>query len=73
LQQQLLDRAKECGVRLETGVKVVDVAVDQSTISLDDGRTVTADLIAAADGVHVSPLRFGTAESMLTNARNVAS
>ena len=54
MQQQLLDRAEECGVRWETGVKVQGVDVDTSTISFEDGRTVTADLIIAADGVHVS-------------------
>lgn len=46
-------------MRLETGVKVVEVDVDHSAISLDDGRKVTADLVVAADGVHVSSsLRF---------------
>ncbi|KAK5178166.1 hypothetical protein LTR44_009472 [Exophiala sp. CCFEE 6388] len=52
LQQQLLDRAKECGVRLETGVKVLDVDVDEGSISLENGSKATADLIVAADGVH---------------------
>ena len=44
---------------METGVKVLDVDVDESTLSLEDERTVTADLIVAADGVHVSSLHLG--------------
>jgi salicylate hydroxylase len=33
-------------------VKVTSVNVDATSLSFDDGRTVTADLIVAADGLH---------------------
>ena len=54
LHQQLIDTAQNSGVKLRTGVKVKAVNVEKTTIELEDGETVQADLIIAADGVHVS-------------------
>ncbi len=52
LQRQLLDRMAEAGVTLKTGVKVTSVDVDKTTLTFEDGSTMSADLIIAADGVH---------------------
>jgi hypothetical protein len=41
-------------VSVNTGVKVASVDVANSSIRLEDGSTVSADVIIAADGVHVS-------------------
>ena len=39
---------------LRAGVKVKSVNVEETALLLEDGETVHADLIVAADGVHVS-------------------
>lgn len=39
---------------LITGCRVVDVDVDQATLTLKDGSTRQGDLVIGADGVHVS-------------------
>ena len=52
LAKQLMDAALETGrVELKTGAKVTDVDVDKTSVTLDSGETITADLIIAADGV----------------------
>lgn len=53
LNQQLLDTAKDSGVALKSGVKVNSVDVAQTKLELDNGESVSADVIIAADGVHV--------------------
>ena len=52
LAKQLIDAAVESGVELRTGVKVTSVDVWETTLTLADGETVSADLIIAADGLH---------------------
>ncbi|KAJ9606223.1 hypothetical protein H2200_009184 [Cladophialophora chaetospira] len=52
LQRQLLDRMSKAGVVLKPGMKVTSVDVDDTTLTFDDGSTISADLIIAADGVH---------------------
>lgn len=54
LQQQLLDEVVRSEVRIRKGMKVVDVDVENTTLRFEDGTKVAADLIVAADGVHVS-------------------
>ncbi|KAJ9607730.1 hypothetical protein H2200_007808 [Cladophialophora chaetospira] len=51
-QKILADAAVANGVKLEFAQKVVDVDVDAITITLADGRTLRADLIIGADGIH---------------------
>lgn len=46
--------ALENGVHLKSGVKVKSVNIEKAAIVLENGEMVTADLIIAADGVHVS-------------------
>ncbi|KAF6225109.1 hypothetical protein HO133_010305 [Letharia lupina] len=52
LVKQLMDAALSSGVQIETGVKVTSVDVDNTSLTLDSGATVSADLIIGADGVH---------------------
>lgn len=52
LVKQLMDAARSSGVQIETGVKVTSVDVDNTSLTLDSGATVSADLIIGADGVH---------------------
>ena len=42
------------GVHIKFGVKVVSVDVRRTSLVLEDGSRIFADLILAADGVHVS-------------------
>ncbi len=53
LARVLLDKATEFGipVRLGTRIASVDQSEKGATISLDDGETIEADLVAAADGL----------------------
>lgn len=44
-------RAIELGVEIETGAKAVG-ALPDGTLELADGRSVSADVVVAADGVH---------------------
>ena len=53
LHQQLMKVALESGVKLQSGIKVNSVDVAKTSMELDDGSTVSADLIIAADGAHV--------------------
>ena len=45
---------------MKAGVKVLAVDAEKGTVTLDDGETVSADLIVGADGAKVrcSTLRF---------------
>ena len=52
LVKQLVDTAVDSGAELKTGIKVRSVDVDKTTITLDGGETVSADVILAADGIH---------------------
>ncbi|OAA60280.1 Aromatic-ring hydroxylase-like protein [Niveomyces insectorum RCEF 264] len=56
LHKCLLDRALELGATLFTKTKVVDVTISDdamsATVSIDDGRTMTADLVVGADGIN---------------------
>ena len=45
--------ALDGGVRVNSGVKVESVDVAKTQISLADGATISADLLIAADGLHV--------------------
>ena len=58
LAQQLIDKAIESGTKVQMGAKVVNVDLKNSTLELADGAKVSADLIIAADGVHVSTLNL---------------
>ena len=48
-----MNAANEHGVKIVTGVKVKSVDVAKTKLELENGSTVSADLIIAADGVHV--------------------
>lgn len=48
--------ALDSGVKVNSGVKVESVDVAKTEISLADGATISADLIIAADGLHVSKI-----------------
>lgn len=39
---------------IRTGNKAVDVDADTGTVTLEDGNSVTADVVIGADGVYVS-------------------
>ena len=45
--------ALDSGVKVNSGVKVESVDVAKTKISLADGATISADLIVAADGLHI--------------------
>lgn len=51
LQLSLVDRAKELGVRVRLGAKVVDIDFDAATLKLEDGEELNADLLVGADGL----------------------
>lgn len=46
------------GVEIHNGVKVKSVDVEKTEIELEDGTRVAADLIVAADGIHVCSYRM---------------
>lgn len=52
LVKQLMETALSSGVEIKTGVKVTSVDVENTSLTLDSGETVSADLIIGADGVH---------------------
>ena len=52
--------ALESGVKVNSGVKVQSVDVAKTEISLADGATISADLIIAADGLHVRKIYWKT-------------
>ncbi|CAF9936813.1 hypothetical protein IMSHALPRED_010910 [Imshaugia aleurites] len=52
LVKQLMDAALSSGVEIKTGVKITSVNVDNTSLTLDSGATVSADLIIGADGLH---------------------
>lgn len=52
LVKQMMDAALSSGVEIKTGVKVTSVNVENTSLTLDSGETVSADLIIGADGVH---------------------
>ena len=54
MHQQLWDAAIKSGTQMETGVKVVSVDASNSTVKLESGETIPADLIIGADGANVS-------------------
>jgi salicylate hydroxylase len=64
LNAQLMEVALEKGVKVKTGKKVESVDIERTEIVLEDGTTVSADLIIAADGVHsiVRPLIIDSKE-----------
>ena len=53
LHQQLMQVAHDSGVKVISGVKVESVDVAQTAIVLADGEKISADIIIAADGLHV--------------------
>ena len=54
MHQQLWDAAIASGVQLLTGIKIQAVDVETTTVTLQDGEVVSADLIIGADGARVS-------------------
>ena len=60
LQTQLMQVALDSGVKVNSGVKVQSVNVAKTELSLADGETISADLIIAADGLHVSEIYWRT-------------
>ena len=46
--------ALDSGVKVKSGVKVESADIAETAILLADGERVSADLIIAADGLHVS-------------------
>ncbi|KAL8828821.1 MAG: hypothetical protein Q9170_006435 [Blastenia crenularia] len=52
LHQQLMDVAAKAGVEMKIGTKVESIDADKSQLVLEDGSSVSADIIIAADGVH---------------------
>ena len=53
LHQQLMQAALDSGVKVFSGVKVESVDVAETAIVLADGEKISADIIIAADGLHV--------------------
>ena len=53
LQTQLMQVALDSGVKVNSGVKVESVNVAKTQILLADEAAISADLIIAADGLHV--------------------
>jgi 2-polyprenyl-6-methoxyphenol hydroxylase-like FAD-dependent oxidoreductase len=53
LQEQLIQRVLESGVPIKTGAKVALVDTERTKLKFEDDSEVYADLIVAADGVHV--------------------
>jgi len=51
--EQLVETATKLGVEIKTGVKVESVDVEQTKLQLQDGTTVSVDLIIGADGIKV--------------------
>lgn len=51
LQLALVDRAKQLGAKIRLGAKVADIDFNASTLSLDNGETLKADLLVGADGL----------------------
>ena len=50
--------ALDTGVEVKSGLKVESADVANTAILLADGATISADLIIAADGLHVSDTRL---------------
>ena len=55
-----MQAALESGVKVNSGVKVQSVDVAKTEISLADGAAISADLIIAADGLHVCEIYWKT-------------
>jgi salicylate hydroxylase len=51
LQAALYERAKQLGVRIRLGARVVDVDFDAPVLRLESGEELRSDLIVAADGL----------------------
>ncbi|KAH0844730.1 hypothetical protein AYO21_01950 [Fonsecaea monophora] len=51
-QKILADAVTKRGVKIEFGQKVVAVDVEEVKVTLEDGRSLDADLIIGADGIH---------------------
>ena len=49
--------AQDANVRMKLGLKVVNVDVGKTTITLENGELIDADLIIGADGIQVGPAR----------------
>jgi 2-polyprenyl-6-methoxyphenol hydroxylase-like FAD-dependent oxidoreductase len=49
-----LRRVAEQHVKINLGADVVDVDVDEGTMTFADGTVIHKDLIVVSDGVHVS-------------------
>ena len=63
--------ALEGGVHLKSGVKVTSVDTAKTAIVLENGDIVSADVIIAADGVHVGgELPLFSASCLLTMHSN---
>lgn len=64
----VLDAAMAAGAQVEFGSEVLDVDESIPSVTLANGRTIMADLIVGADGVHSivrtkafddAPLKYG--------------
>ena len=51
VQIALVNRAKELGVRVRLGAKVVDIDFDKPSLKLEGGEELKADLLVSADGL----------------------
>lgn len=56
LHQQLMQAALDSGVKVNSGLKVESADVANTTILLANGSKISADLIIAADGLHVGDI-----------------
>lgn len=54
----LYKRALELGVQVRVASRVTKYNLDEPSVSLEDGFTLYADLIVAADGTHPWPTRI---------------
>ena len=60
--------ARELKVKVQLGVKVVDLDVAETTITLESGEHIYADQIIAADGIYVR--RASLLDSLYLTIRN---
>ncbi|KAF2992993.1 hypothetical protein E8E13_000921 [Curvularia kusanoi] len=47
----LMNEAKSLGVKITLDVRVVDIDLDAGVVALENGKTVTADVVVGADGL----------------------
>lgn len=63
--EQLVETAVKFGVEIKTGIKVESVDVEKTQLQLQDGTTVSADLVIGADGIKVRG-QFSLSSTFLT-------